>query len=57
MKLSQAGAQLYTARDHLKNPAAFAHTIDRLPSKARVTVENSALGTSFNCGPLLVRPD
>jgi hypothetical protein len=57
MKLSQAGAQLYTARDHLKNPAAFAHTIDRLPSKVRVTVENSALGTSFNCGPLLVRPD
>jgi sugar phosphate isomerase/epimerase len=30
MKLSQVGAQLYTVRDHLKNPTAFANTIDRL---------------------------
>jgi sugar phosphate isomerase/epimerase len=30
MKLSQVGAQLYTVRDHLKDPSAFAETIDRL---------------------------
>jgi hypothetical protein len=30
MKLSQVGAQFYTARDHLKDATAFASTIDRL---------------------------
>jgi sugar phosphate isomerase/epimerase len=30
MKLSQVGAQLFTVRDHLKDPASFAQTIDRL---------------------------
>ena len=30
MKLSQVGAQLYTVRDHLKDPGTFARTIDRL---------------------------
>jgi sugar phosphate isomerase/epimerase len=30
MKLSQVGVQLYTVRDHLKDPSAFATTIDRL---------------------------
>ena len=30
MKLSQVGVQLYTVRDHLKDPSTFASTIDRL---------------------------
>ena len=30
MKLSQVGVQLYTVRDHLKDPSTFANTIDRL---------------------------
>jgi sugar phosphate isomerase/epimerase len=30
MKLSQVGVQLYTVRDHLRDPSTFASTIDRL---------------------------
>src|SRR5947209_19939390 len=32
MKLSQVGAQLYTVRDHVLDPSAFARTIERLKS-------------------------
>jgi sugar phosphate isomerase/epimerase len=39
MKLSQVGVQLYTVRDHLKGPAAFTHTIDRLKGIGYSAVE------------------
>ena len=39
MKLSQVGAQLYTVRDHLKDPSAFARTIDRLKGIGYPAVE------------------
>jgi sugar phosphate isomerase/epimerase len=39
MKLSQVGAQLYTVRDHLKDPGTFARTIDRLKSFGYRAVE------------------
>ena len=39
MKLSQVGAQLFTVRDHLKDTAAFAHTIDRLKGFGYCAVE------------------
>jgi len=39
MKLSQVGAQLYTVRDHLKDPGAFARTIDRLKGIGYCAVE------------------
>lgn len=39
MKLSQVGAQLYTVRDHLKDPSTFARTIDRLKAFGYRAVE------------------
>jgi sugar phosphate isomerase/epimerase len=39
MKLPQVGAQLYTVREHLKNPRQFAQTIDRLKGIGYCAVE------------------
>jgi sugar phosphate isomerase/epimerase len=39
MKLSQVGAQLYTVRDHLQGPAAFARSVQRLKAIGYAAVE------------------
>jgi len=39
MKLSQVGVQLYTVRDHLKDPSTFASTIERLKAIGYRAVE------------------
>jgi sugar phosphate isomerase/epimerase len=39
MNLSQVGAQLYTVRDHLQGPAAFARSVQRLKAIGYAAVE------------------
>jgi sugar phosphate isomerase/epimerase len=39
MKISQVGAQLFTVRDHLKDPSTFARTIDWLKAIGYAAVE------------------